>query len=74
MESIIIYPKNEKQQFLLKSLLEEMKIRFKVEKSDDETLLSKNEFVTKIEKSIKQAESGLTVTLTKNQQKDLLGL
>jgi hypothetical protein len=74
MESIIIYPENEKQQFLLKSLLEEMKIRFKIEKSDDETLLSKNEFVAKIEKSIKEAESGLTVKLTKNQQKDLLGL
>ena len=74
MESIIIYPENEKQQFLLKSLLEEMKIRFKIEKSDDETLLSKNEFVAKIEKSIKEAESGLTVKLTKNKQKDLLGL
>jgi hypothetical protein len=48
MEIIIIFPKNEKQQFLLKSLLEEMKIRFKIEKSDDKTLLSKNEYVAKI--------------------------
>ena len=31
MESIIIYPENKKQLSLLKSLLEEMKVRFKTE-------------------------------------------
>lgn len=74
MDSITIYPKNEKQKSLLKSLLEEMKVRFEVGRSDDETLLSENEFIAKIDKSIKQAESGNTKKLTEDQQKEFLGL
>lgn len=74
MESITIYPKNEKQKFLLKSLLEEMKVRFEVGKSDDQTLLTENEFIEKIDKSIKQADSGKTKKLAKNEQKQFLGL
>lgn len=74
MDSITIYPKNEEQKSLLKSLLEEMKVRFEVRKSDDETLLSESEFFAKIDKSIKQAETGKTKKLTKDQQKQFLGL
>ena len=74
MDSITIYPKNEHQKSLLKSLLEEMKVRFEVKKSDDQTLLSESEFFAKIDKSVKQAESGKTKKLTKDQQKQFLGL
>jgi hypothetical protein len=45
MDSITIYPKDEKQKSLLKSLLEEMKVRFEIGKSDEETSLSENEFL-----------------------------
>lgn len=74
MDSITIYPKNEKQKSLLKSLLEEMKVRFEIRKSDEETSLSENEFIAKLDKSILQADSGKTKKLTKDQQKKLLGL
>lgn len=74
MESITIYPKNEKQKSLLKSLLEEMKVRFEMGKPNDETLLSEKEFYAKIDKSIEQAENGKLKTLAKDRQKELLGL
>ena len=74
MESITIYPKNEKQKSLLKSLLEELKVRFEIGEKKDETLLSEKEFYTKIDQSIKQAEAGKTKILTKEKQKDFLGL
>ena len=74
MESITIYPKNEKQKSLLKSLLEELKVLFVMAEKNDETLLSKDEFYRKIDKSIKQAEAGKTKSLSKDKQKELLGL
>lgn len=74
MEIITIYPENEKQKSLLKSLLEEMKIRFEMVKSDDNTLLSEEDYYAKIDKSIKEAESGKTKILTKDKQKEFLGL
>lgn len=74
MESITIYPKNAKQKSLLKSLLEEMKIRFEIANSKDETLLSEEDFYAKIDKSISQLESGKTRSLPKNKQKEFLGL
>lgn len=74
MSSITIYPKNEKQQSLLQSLLEEMKVRFEVGKYEEQTLLSENEFIAKIDKSIQQAESGKTKKMDKDQQKQFLGL
>lgn len=36
MENLIVYPENQKQLSVLKSLLEEMKIRFKSEKEVEE--------------------------------------
>jgi hypothetical protein len=74
MESITIYPKNSKQKSLLKSLLEEMKIRFEIADSNDESSLSEKDFYTKIDKSISQIETGKTRKLTKNKQKEFLGL
>lgn len=73
MESITIYPKNEKQKSLLKSLLEEMKVRFEMSKADD-TLMTENEFYAKIDRAVQQAEEGNVKTLTKEEQKELLGL
>jgi hypothetical protein len=74
METITIYPKNDKQKSLLKSLLEEMKVQFKLDKIDDETKLTEKEFYQKIDKSIEQAESKKTKKLAKNKQKEFLGL
>lgn len=69
-----IYPRNAKQKFLLKSLLEEMKVRFEIATTNDETLLSEKDFFAKIDKSITQAENGNTKQLPKNKQKEFLGL
>ena len=74
MDSITIYPENERQKSLLKSLLEEMKVRFEMGKSDEQTFLTEDEFIAKIDKSIKQAESGKTKNLAQNKQKKFLGL
>lgn len=73
MESITIYPKDEKQKSLIKSLLEEMKIRFEMSSIDD-SLLSEEEFIAKINKSIHEAEKGNTKKLPEDQQKTFLGL
>ncbi len=74
MESITIYPKNEKQKSLLKNLLEELKVRFEIGEINKNTLLSEDEFYAKIDKSIKQAETGKSKILSKDKQKELLGL
>ena len=74
MDSITIYPKNEQQKSLLKSLLKEMKVRFEVAESEEQTLLSESEFIAKIDKSVNQVEAGQTKKLTKEQQKEFLGL
>lgn len=74
MDSITIFPKNEKQKFLLKSLLEEMKVRFEVGDFSAKTLLNEKEYFDKIDKSIEQAENGYTKSISKQEQKELLGL
>lgn len=74
MDSITIYPENEKQKSLLKSLLKEMRVRFEIGKSDDQILLSEDDFIAKINTSIEQADSGNSRKLTAEQQKELLGL
>ena len=58
---------------MLKSLLEEMKVRFEVG-TNDESLLSEEEFYSKIDKSIEQAEKGNLRKLTSEEQKEFLGL
>ena len=74
MESITVYPKNEKQKSLLKSLLEEMKVRFEIASLKDDTSLSEKDFFAKIDESIEQAEKGNTKTLSKAKQREFLGL
>ncbi len=74
MDSITIYPKNEKQKFLLKSLLEEMKVRFEIGDFNDTSLLNKKEYFDKIDKSIAQAQNGERKSISKDAQKELLGL
>lgn len=74
MERITIYPKNKKQKSLLKALLEELNIRFEEGEEDNNALLSKDEFYSKIDNSIKQVEKGKSKILPKNKQKELLGL
>jgi hypothetical protein len=74
MESITVYPKNEKQKSLLKSLLEEMKVRFEIASLKDDKSLSEKDFFAKIDKSISQAANGETKKLSKVQQKEFLGL
>ena len=74
MESITIYPKNEKQKSLLKSLLEEMKVKFEISTAKEDPFMSEKDFYAKIDKSILQAKEGKTKTLSKDQQKDFLGL
>ncbi len=73
MESITIYPKDEKQKSLLESLLTKSKVKFEIDKNHT-PLLSEEDYYRKIEHSIKQAESGHTKTLSKEEQKKLLGL
>ena len=73
MESITIYPKDEKQKSLLKSLLEELKVRFEMGEKD-ETLLSEEDFYKKIDKSIEQAESGKTTNISKDKQREFFNL
>lgn len=73
MESITIYPKDEKQKSLLKSLLEELKVRFEIGEKD-ETLVSEEDFYKKIDKSIEQAESGKTTNIPKDKQKEFFNL
>ncbi len=73
MERITIYPKNERQKSLLKSLLEELKVPYEIS-AQNESLLTENEFYAKIDRSIKQAEAGKTQKLPKNKQKEFLGL
>lgn len=74
MKSIIIYPKNEKQKHLLQSLLEEMKVRYVFGNSENEGKMTKEDFLKKIDASIDQANFGNTVTISKEDQKQLLGL
>jgi len=53
MESITIYPKNEKQKTLLKSLLEEMKVRFEIGTNDESFLNKKAELINALQKGEK---------------------
>ncbi len=74
MDRITVYPRNSKQKSLLKSLLEEMKVRFEIATTKDEALLSERDFFAKIDKSIDQAANENTKPLPKENQKEFLGL
>ncbi|MBN9352428.1 MAG: hypothetical protein J0H55_17250 [Chitinophagaceae bacterium] len=72
MQPIIIYPSNPRQYSVIKALLEEMKVKFKVPAEEkDETLMTEEEFYTKIDRAIKQTEAGEKIKLTREIEKDL---
>lgn len=74
MASIVIYPENEKQISLLKMLLDELKVRFEINKEKDDTLLSKEDFYAKIDESVEQSKEGKTIRISSKNQKAFLGL
>lgn len=69
MENIIIIPKNEKQSNVIKAFLAEMKIRFKTVKED--SIMTEEDFYSKIDRSIQQAKDGKTHGLTPELKKEL---
>ena len=72
MEPIIIYPKNPRQYSVIKALLEEMKVKFKMpDREKDETLMTEKEFYSKINRAAKQAEAGKKIKLTPEIEKEL---
>ena len=74
METFIVYPKNKKQKSLLKALLEQLNVQFKIEEDIDDPHFTKEAFFRKINQSMKQAEAGNTEVLSPEKQKALLGL
>lgn len=72
MDSITIYPENDAQKHLLTSLLEEMKVKYEI--ASEEKLMVDQDFFAKINLSIAQAEQGNTTILSKEHQKEFLGL
>lgn len=61
MDNILITPKNEKQLQLLKLLLEEMKIKFRYEKNENETINS--ELEDKINEARTEKKEGKLLTV-----------
>ncbi|HLS30279.1 MAG TPA: hypothetical protein VK021_05450 [Flavobacteriaceae bacterium] len=51
-----------------------MNVYFEMTDADDDVKMTKKQFITKINKSIQQAEEGKTKKLSKDKQKELLGL
>ena len=62
MENLIVYPENQKQLSILKSLLEEMKIRFKSEQKEMVRINVSNEAKNSILKGLVDAEKGNLVS------------
>lgn len=61
METLIVIPENEKQLSLLKSLLKEMRITFKSEKSSTKKFSA--EFEENIKKAREENEKGELITI-----------
>jgi uncharacterized protein YeeX (DUF496 family) len=74
MESIVAFPKTKKQTNLLQTLLDEMNIQFTVEEVETATNVSRQEFHEKINEFIRQVESGEVISISKETQKEFLGL
>ncbi|KEY18864.1 DUF2683 family protein [Kaistella antarctica] len=62
MENLIVYPENQKQLSILKSLLEEMKIRFKSEQKEMVRINISNQAKNSILKGLVDAEKGNLVS------------
>lgn len=73
MEAITIFPKNEKQRNLLKTLLQELKVPYE-EGTLEEASLSKEDYLAKIDRSIQQATEGKAKRIDKDAQREFLGL
>lgn len=61
MENILVIPKDKKQLSLLKSLLEEMRVKFRTEKSQDDEISL--ELKSKIETARKEKKAGKLITI-----------
>lgn len=61
MENLIVIPENEKQLSLVKELLQEMKIKYKIEKSSKQQV--KDDLALKIQKAREEMEKGELVTV-----------
>lgn len=61
MENLLVIPKNKKQLNLLKSLLEEMKIQFRTEKSESEEISA--DLKNKIEEARKEKKEGKLIAI-----------
>jgi len=61
MENLLVIPKNKKQLNLLKSLLEEMKIQFRTEKSESEEISV--DLKNRIEEARKEKVQGKLVSI-----------
>ncbi len=67
MESIIIHPKSKKQREALQNFLEAFNIPFEPSPYDPE-------FVAKIKESEQQIKEGKSIKISKENQKEFLGL
>lgn len=61
MENLLVIPKNKKQLNLLKSLLEEMKIQFRTEKSESEEISV--DLKNRIEEARKEKAQGKLISI-----------
>lgn len=61
MENLLVIPKNKKQLNLLKSLLEEMKIQFRTEKSESEEISV--DLKNRIEEARKEKARGKLISI-----------
>ncbi len=72
MDTLIVKPENKKQLSLLKALLKEMEINFKVKSADSEKIkMTKEEFFERIDRSMEEVKKGNFVTLTPELEKEL---
>ncbi|WP_373708234.1 DUF2683 family protein [Kaistella sp.] len=65
MENLIVIPENEKQLLLVKKLLQEMKIKFKIEKSYKKSF--QDDLSLKIQKAREEKENGELITVDPRQ-------
>lgn len=65
MENLIVIPENEKQLLLVKTLLQEMKIKFKIEKSYKKSF--QDDLSLKIQKAREEKENGELITVDPRQ-------
>ena len=69
MDSLVIYPTTTQQFSLIQSLMEEMKVRFSIEKEKkkDDSLFTKEAYFAMLDESIKQAKEGKVYKMKEGQ-------